>query len=231
MHTSLRMLPWALRTLSFLTLGAVTLAQAQECDCTQIVGTCNANIQMTPTGSQKGLYGADLLIRADAPACAKVEYLVDSTPAFTILPNGKEEGDRVMGTSEKPIRKKQIVLQTCRICKTADQAAADRAKDEQQKAEAEARAQQAEVERLVSEGLQGGSLQPKPYGSRDTVMDSVVQLQSQLARQSGSQPSKSQGTRTTGDPCTARGFRTCNFGAPNPGSGRSELAPPIRTDR
>lgn len=137
-----------------------------------------------------------------------------------------------MGTSEKPIRKKQIVLQTCRICKTADQAAADRAKDEQQKADAEARAQQAEVERLVSEGLQGGSLQPKQYGvSRDTVMDSVMQFQSQLAQQSGSQLSKSQGTRTTGDPCTARGFRTCNFGAPNPGSGRSELAPQIRTDR
>lgn len=224
MRNSSRMLPRALGTLAFLTLGTVTQAQAQECDCTQIIGSCNASIQMTPTGSQKGLYGADLLIRADAPACAKVEYLLDSTAAFTILPNGKEESDRVMGTSEKPIRKKQIVLQTCRICKTADQAAADRARDEQQKADAEARAQQAEVERLVSEGLQGGSLQPKQYGGpRDTVMDSVVQLQSQLARQSGSQPSRSPPARTSGDPCTAHGFRTCNFGAPNPGPGLPQI--------
>lgn len=226
------MLPRTIGTLASLILSAAPLAQAQECDCTQVIGTCNANIQMTPTGSQKGLYGADLLIRADAPACAKVEYLVDNTPAFTILPNGKEESDRVMGTGEKPIRKNQIVLQTCRICKTADQAAADRARDEQQRAEAEARAQQAEVERLVSEGLRGGGLQPKQYGSSSaTVMDSVIQLQSQLAQQSGSQLSKSQGARTTGDPCTARGFRTCNFGTPNPGPGRSDLAPLGRPDR
>jgi hypothetical protein len=174
-------------------LGALTLAlallsasfarqaRAQACDCTQTIGTCNASIQMTPTGSQKGGYGADLLIRADAPACAKVEYFVDSTPAFTILANGRQDTDRVMGTSEKPIRKREIVVDACHVCKTADQAAADRAKEEQQKAEAEAREQQQEVERLVAEGSANGSLQPRPSsGSGGTAMDSVMQLQSQL---------------------------------------------------
>lgn len=227
-YRSMKMPRRALTALALaLPLGLATFAtqaQAQACDCTQIIGTCNASIQVTPTGSHKGLYGADLLIRADAPACAKVEYFVDSTPAFTILANGRQDSDRVMGTSEKPVRKRDIALDACHVCKTAAQAAADRAKEEQQKAAAEASAQQQEVERLVAEGNASGSLQPSrsQSGSSGTAMDSVMQLQSQLqSMQAGVN------SRAIYDPCTVS--KCSNFGAPNPGPRGSPTTPTVTT--
>jgi len=218
---------WALAlALPLLSASCAKQVQAQSCDCTQTIGTCNASIQVTPTGSRKGLYGADLLIRADAPACAKVEYFVDGTPAFTILANGRQDSDRVMGTGEKRTRKGDIVLDACHVCKTADQAAADRAKEERQRAEAEARAQQQEVERLVAEGNASGSLQPRSQsGSGGTTMDSVMQLQSQLQsmQQSGTRAAFDAGTnsRSTYDPCTVS--KCSDFGTPNPGPGASRM--------
>jgi hypothetical protein len=93
---------------------------AQSCDCTEIIGSCTASIVSTPTGSRAGLYGADLKISASASQCAKVEYFIDNTPAFTILPNGNSGTDRVLGTGEKPITSERITFQRCQVCKSED---------------------------------------------------------------------------------------------------------------
>jgi hypothetical protein len=93
-------------------------ASAQSCDCTEIIGSCTATIVSKPTGDRAGLYGADLKISASASQCAKVEYFIDNTPAFTILPNGHSGTDRVLGTGDKPITPERITFQSCRVCKS-----------------------------------------------------------------------------------------------------------------
>jgi hypothetical protein len=66
------------------------------------------------------LYGADLKISSSASQCAKVDYFIDNTQAFTILPNGHSGSDRILGTGDKPITPERITFQSCRICKSTD---------------------------------------------------------------------------------------------------------------
>lgn len=107
----------ALALLCF-TSGAA-IAQGNNCDCQQIVGTCQASISVAPTGSRSGSYGADLMIQSTAPICSKVDYYVDNTPYFTILSQGNKGDDRVFG--QKPITRRSISEIQCRICQRVDQ--------------------------------------------------------------------------------------------------------------
>lgn len=165
--------------------GLALSASANTCECTEVIGDCSAHISVTPTGSSKGQYGADLEFTANAPACAKVEYQVDNTPQFTILPDGKHGEDRVMGVGMKPFTSKHLTYESCKVCKTADQVAADRARAEAEKA----RAEQAEVDRLVGAAVSNGSLEPSTYGaqsssdSSDALMNTAMQLQQQQLQQ------------------------------------------------
>lgn len=178
---------WACATMLVVASVIARSAFAQACDCTQVTGKCDARIQVTPTGDHKGGYGADLLIQANAPACAKVEYYVGTLPAFTILANGKRDTDRVMGTSDTPLSRRDVTLDACRVCKTAAQVASEQAQAERMRA-AQAAAEQAEVERLVGDAASGGRLQPAVQGSSPDMIDVVTQLQMQLAEKTGSLP-------------------------------------------
>ncbi len=101
--------------LSMTLLSASVLAQANNCDCQQYTGTCEASISVVPTTSTSGSYGADLLIRATAPQCSKVDYYVDGTPYFTILSQGNQSEDRIFG--QKPITRANISSISCRVCR------------------------------------------------------------------------------------------------------------------
>jgi hypothetical protein len=201
---------------------------AQSCDCTQIVSSCTGSVAMTPTGSQKGLYGADLTISANAQQCAKVEYFVDNTPAFTILVNGRSGTDRVMGTSETPMTADRVTYQSCRVCKAGASNAAE-------KSAAQTRN---EAEMLFDAALDRNDFNPYSKdeafqrlagnaGAVDganmaammSVMQSMQQLQATVGRSASVpaavavSPSAAPAKKTT-DTCTSKGFRTCDFGWP-----------------
>lgn len=94
------------------------LGQGNNCDCQQYTGNCEASITVVPTQSTKGSYGADLQIRSTAPQCAKVDYVVDGTPYFTILSQGNHGEDRVFGT--RPITRANVTDVSCRVCRRTD---------------------------------------------------------------------------------------------------------------
>jgi len=90
-------------------------AQGHNCDCQQLVATCEASINVIPATSTKGSYGADLQIRSTAPKCSKVDYYFDGTPYFTILSQGSQGEDRVFG--QKPITRANISSISCHVCR------------------------------------------------------------------------------------------------------------------
>lgn len=90
--------------------------QQYNCDCTQIIGACEASIRWEPTGSA-GSYGAKLRITSTAPICSKVSYYVDSTPYFNILSRGNTDEDSVFGT--KPFTAETLSDIKCQVCKQA----------------------------------------------------------------------------------------------------------------
>lgn len=102
----------------FATLSGAASAQGNNCDCQQIVGNCSASINVIPTESTKGSYGADLKITSSAPICSKVDYYVDGTPYFTILSQGNRGEDSVFG--QKPITRANLSSISCHVCKRAD---------------------------------------------------------------------------------------------------------------
>ncbi|VVE89410.1 hypothetical protein [Pandoraea bronchicola] len=212
--------------LAVLLVGAASRSFSQSCDCTEIVGSCQGAVSLTPTGSQKGLYGADLAISANAAQCARVEYFVDNTPAFTILVNGRSGSDRVMGTSEQPLTASRVAYQGCRICK----AASDQRKDT-------ARNGDSEAENLFAAALANDTFNPNSKeegfqrlagasGGNDatiSAMMSVMQGMQQLqaagggARAAAVQAPVGAAQKAMPATCTSAGFRTCDFGSPNPG--------------
>ncbi|MEP9319761.1 hypothetical protein ABKS89_21660 [Pseudomonas sp. LABIM340] len=101
-------------------IACAQVAAADECDCSVEQGRCTASIQVSPTGTTKGLYGADLAISTSVSQCAKVEYHVDSTPYFTVLPRGAGE-DRIQGTSAEPLSSQRVQVERCVVCATKGQ--------------------------------------------------------------------------------------------------------------
>lgn len=164
---------------------------ANQCDCTQTIGPCQGTIRVNPTGEAKGLYGADLVLSANASQCAKIEYWVDNTPAMTLLPNGNYAEDRIMGTSIAPVLPDRITYKSCTVCKTTQQITAEARENERAARE---RAQliqdtankvQAEIDKLVADATNSGALEPStyyssPYGEPADITTSVLQLQQQL---------------------------------------------------
>ncbi|SNU88574.1 hypothetical protein [Pandoraea sputorum] len=96
-------------------------AQSNNCDCQQFTAACEASINVVPTTSTKGSYGADLKIRSTAPQCSKVDYYVDGTPYFTILSQGNQGEDRVFG--QKPITRANISDISCHVCRREGESA------------------------------------------------------------------------------------------------------------
>jgi len=90
------------------------VAQQMNCDCTQIVGSCEASIRWEPTGSGVS-QGAKLRITSTAPICSKVSYYVDSTPYFNILSRGNTDEDSVFGT--KPFTAETLSEIKCQVCR------------------------------------------------------------------------------------------------------------------
>lgn len=101
--------------LLLVTTPGLVFAQQMNCDCTQILGACEASIRAKPRG-EAGSYGADLTITSTAPICSKVSYYVDNTPYFTILSRGNTDQDSVFGT--KPFTQETLTDIRCQICKT-----------------------------------------------------------------------------------------------------------------
>lgn len=158
---------------------------ANECDCTQITGSCQGSIHVSPTTSPTGLGGAELYFRANAKQCAKIEYWVDNTPTLTILANGKSAEDSVWSAEKKPFKPYRITYKSCVICKTE----AQKNKENEQKKLKDADTQSA-VENLVNEARSNGSLEPSSYSSSSSTssegtsndsIDAIISLQSQLS--------------------------------------------------
>ncbi len=88
--------------------------QQFNCDCTQIIGSCEASIRWEPTGSGVS-QGAKLRFTSTAPICSKVSYYIDSTPYFNILSRGNTDEDTVFGT--KPFTAETLSEIKCQVCK------------------------------------------------------------------------------------------------------------------
>lgn len=108
----------AVTALFVVLLSASAQAQGNNCDCQQYTAACEASINVVPTTSMKGSYGADLHIRSTAPRCSKVDYYVDGTPYFTILSQGSQGEDRVFG--QKPVTRENINSISCHVCRQED---------------------------------------------------------------------------------------------------------------
>lgn len=145
-------------------------AVANDCDCTQTVGSCIASVEVRPTGNQKNLFGADLIFRANAPQCAKVEYYHGLTPAMTVLKNGRYGEDSLM-LGPNPVSSDAITDLVCKVCKTMEQIRKEQAEKEQrQDAELEEN-EQDRLHRLAQEeirGIQGEASRSQAEADRAT---------------------------------------------------------------
>lgn len=145
-------------------------AVANDCDCTQTVGSCIASVEVRPTGNQKNLFGADLIFRANAPQCAKVEYYHGLTPAMTVLKNGRHGEDSLM-LGSNPVSSDSITDLVCKICKTIEQVHKEQAETEQRpEAELEEN-EQDRLHRLAQEeirGIQGEASRSQAEADRAT---------------------------------------------------------------
>lgn len=168
---------------------------ANECDCTQIIGSCQGSINVSPTKSSVGLAGAKLTFRANANQCAKIEYWVDNTQELTVLPNGKYGEDSVWSAETKPFQPYRVTYKSCMICKTETQKNKER--EQQKLTEADT---QSAIENLVNEASSNGSLEPSTYyssssassgGTSNDSIDAITSLQSNLSNLQRQQQSKS----------------------------------------
>ncbi|MBY4593958.1 hypothetical protein [Ottowia caeni] len=96
-----------------LLFSGLTSAQV-SCDCSIVVGSCQASISVIPTASAKGSYGAELKIKSTSPICSKVSYFLDNTPSFTIITKGNIGEDSVFG--QKPVTRQTISEVSCQVC-------------------------------------------------------------------------------------------------------------------
>jgi len=97
---------------------AVQIAHAAEpgCDCEQVAGACTASISVKPVETTTlGSYAAELKITSSAPACSKVNYLVDGMSYFNVLVSGNTGTDNVWG--QKQITRANISDISCQVCK------------------------------------------------------------------------------------------------------------------
>lgn len=165
-------------------VGISSQSMANECDCTQITGSCQGSIEVIPTKSSTGLGGAVLNFRANASQCAKIEYWVDNSPEITVLTNGRSAQDSVWSAETKPFQPYRVTYKSCMICKTEKQKNKEL---EQQKLTDENT--QSAIESLVNEASSSGSLEPSTYYSSsnsasgwtsDDTFKAITSLQSQL---------------------------------------------------
>lgn len=159
---------------------------ANECDCTQIIGSCQGSIDVSPTKSPSGLAGADLTFHANSSQCAKIEYWIDNTPALTVLANGQYAEGSVWSAEMKPFQSYRVTYKSCMICKTETQ----KRKESEQKKLTQSDTQSA-IESLVNEASSNGSLEPSTYyssssassgGTSNNSIDAITSLQNQLLK-------------------------------------------------
>ncbi|MFO7286363.1 MAG: energy transducer TonB [Gammaproteobacteria bacterium] len=84
-------------------LAAAQLADAQlRCDCSRIVGTCAAEIE---------LEGSLIEITTDRRECSRVDYLVDGQPFVTLVVDGAGRQSVAVPTTS-PV----VTVESCRVC-------------------------------------------------------------------------------------------------------------------
>lgn len=143
---------------------------ANDCDCTQVVGSCIASVEVRPTGNKKNLFGADLIFRANAPQCAKVEYYHGLTPAITVLKNGRYGEDSLM-LGPNPVSSDAITDLVCKVCKTMEQVRKEQAETEQRRDAELEENEQERLHRLAQEeirGIQGEASRSQAEADRAT---------------------------------------------------------------
>lgn len=133
-------------------------AVANDCDCTQTVGSCIASVEVRPTGNQKNLFGADLIFRANAPQCAKVEYYHGLTPAMTVLKNGRYGEDSLM-LGPNPVSSDTITDLVCKVCKTMEQVRKEQAETERRPKAELVENEEERLHRLAQEEIRGIQLE------------------------------------------------------------------------
>jgi hypothetical protein len=100
----------------FALIGMPSLASSNQCDCTQVVGTCSGAVEVTKSFGSSPSFGAEIAIYSSEKICSKVEYFVDSTPYQTLLVNRTKESESVFGT--KPVGAKNVRFSACYVCKS-----------------------------------------------------------------------------------------------------------------
>ncbi|HEX6999732.1 MAG TPA: energy transducer TonB [Gammaproteobacteria bacterium] len=89
---------------ALLLLAAAHPAAAQfRCDCTTIVDTCSADVQIR---------GSFIEVTADHPQCARVDYIVDGQPFVSLVMDGSDRQDWI-AQSGSP----RVLVQSCQVCR------------------------------------------------------------------------------------------------------------------
>lgn len=91
-----------------------------RCDCTKIIGQCEASIKLKSVSGAKPSYSAEYAIQSTAPTCSKVSYYIDNTPHFNILTDTHWVEDSSFGTS--PATPDTFSVIKCEVCQQSRQA-------------------------------------------------------------------------------------------------------------
>ena len=97
-------------------LSGTSTAQ-QQCDCTKIIGSCDASIKITSLTSKPPSHQTEYTITSTAPKCSKVSYFIHGTPYFNVLSNTNKEDDSAFGT--KPASIADFSNIRCEVCQSS----------------------------------------------------------------------------------------------------------------
>ena len=89
----------------------VSANAAAQCDCTNIVGSCQATAVVADSFIE---------VSSNAPQCSRVDYLVDGIPLVTLIVEGEDTQGRMVGNGAP-----SIIIQGCQVCRPVDVAATE----------------------------------------------------------------------------------------------------------
>jgi TonB family protein len=81
-----------------------------RCDCTTIVDTCMAQVQVQPSF---------VTVTTDRAQCSRVDYFIDGLPFVTVVAEGSAREDWIAGSNAP-----RVLVQSCQVCRDNATAAA-----------------------------------------------------------------------------------------------------------
>jgi len=93
---------WLVGLSSFL---AAPVNAQQSCDCTAIVGSCRAEVEVRDGWID---------VSSDRMECSRVDYFVDGLPFVAVVVGGTERQNRVARAGDA-----EVIVQSCQVCRAA----------------------------------------------------------------------------------------------------------------